>query len=74
MHGKMEKDPGGSPRVRYRSEERLKVAEFERMDKEFHANLESLARAAQKSDGQKMTVLTKKLLDGCTSCHSRFRP
>ncbi|OGP13644.1 MAG: hypothetical protein A2052_06425 [Deltaproteobacteria bacterium GWA2_54_12] len=75
MHGKMEKTQkalhAGEVKLRKNAS---KVAEFERMDKDFHANLESLATAAHKGDRQNMTAVTKKLLDGCVSCHDRFRP
>lgn len=75
MHGRMEKTQealhAGEVRLRKNAS---KVAEFEMMDREFHANLERLAKAAHRNDGREMTILTKKLLDGCISCHSRFRP
>lgn len=75
MHGKMEKTQEalhtGHVKLRKNAS---KAAEFERMDKEFHANLEKLAGAAHKNDGPNMTLLTKKLLDGCVSCHKQFRP
>lgn len=75
MHGKMEKtqEALGRGEVRLRKNaSRLK--EFERMDKEFHEGLASLGRAAHSGDSQKMAALTKKLLDGCVSCHAVFRP
>jgi hypothetical protein len=50
-----------------------KVEEFVRLDKQFHQDLESLAAAAAKNDGQVMVTITKKLLDGCISCHQGFR-
>lgn len=75
MHGKMEKTQealhSGHVKLRKNAD---KAAEFERMDKEFHANLEKLAKAAHKSDRQNMTAVTKKLLDGCVACHNQFRP
>lgn len=75
MHGKMEKTQealhAGHVKLRKNAD---KMAEFEKMDKEFHANLEKLAKAAHKGDRQNMTALTKKLLDGCVSCHNQFRP
>src|SRR3989304_6566891 len=75
MHGKMENTQkalhAGEVKLRKNAS---KVAEFERMGKDFHANLESLATAAHKGDRQNMTAVTKKLLDGCVSCHDRFRP
>lgn len=74
MHGAMEK----TQEALHKGEVKLKknadkAAEFERMDKAFHHNLEALAKAAHHNDGQKMTAFTKKLLDGCVSCHSKFR-
>lgn len=50
-----------------------KLHEFELMDKEFHMNLERLAKAAHMNDGKGMLSLTKKLIDGCVGCHSSFR-
>jgi len=75
MHGRMEK----TQEALHKGEVKLrknasKMAEFEKMDKEFHANLESLAGAARKGDRQNMTVVAKKLLDGCVACHNQFRP
>ncbi|OGP94001.1 MAG: hypothetical protein A2V53_02290 [Deltaproteobacteria bacterium RBG_19FT_COMBO_56_10] len=75
MHGRMEK----TQEALHKGEVKLrknasKMAEFEKMDKEFHANLESLAGAANKGDRQNMTVVAKKLLDGCVACHNQFRP
>lgn len=75
MHGRMEKTQEalhkGDVVLRKNAS---KAAEFERMDKEFHARLESLGRAAHKGDRKGMTAITKKLLDGCVSCHEKFRP
>jgi cytochrome c556 len=75
MHGKMEKTQealhAGEVKLRKNAS---KAALFERMDKNFHADLESLAKAAQMNNRQKMTAFTKKLLDGCVACHSQFRP
>lgn len=50
-----------------------KLERFEMMDKEFHKNLENLAKAAHKNDGKEMLSLTKKLMDGCVNCHTTFR-
>ena len=47
---------------------------FERMDRDFHKDLEALSHAAEKNDSKRMNELTKKLLDGCVSCHKSFRP
>ena len=49
------------------------VKEFEKMDREFHERLESLATAAHSNDQKKMLRLTKQLLDGCVQCHRMFR-
>lgn len=75
MHGKMEKTQEDlhSGKVSLRKNA-SKAAEFEKMDKDFHAKLEALGKAAHKGDGKGMTELTKKLLDGCVSCHKKFRP
>lgn len=50
-----------------------KLKEFEMLDKEFHKNLESLGEAAHANDQKKMLGFTKKLMDGCVTCHSTFR-
>lgn len=75
LHGAMEKTQEalhhGEVKLRKNA---AKVKEFERMDREFHADLEALANAAHRDDMQKMNGLTKKLLDGCVSCHTVFRP
>lgn len=75
MHGRMEKTQkalhAGEVKLRKNA---AKAAEFEKMDKAFHADLESLATAAHKGDQKNMTAVTKKLLDACVSCHDRFRP
>lgn len=75
MHGRMEKTRealhAGEVKLRKNAS---KAAEFEKMDKAFHADLESLATAAHKGDQKNMTAVTKKLLDGCVSCHNQFRP
>lgn len=49
------------------------VKEFVRMDKDFHARLETLAQAAKKNDQKEMLALTKQLLDRCVRCHQMFR-
>ncbi|MBZ0221110.1 MAG: cytochrome c [Candidatus Methylomirabilis sp.] len=75
LHGTMEKTQEalhhGKVKLRKNAS---KVKEFERMDHEFHADLEALAKAAHSSDMQRMGSITKKLLDGCISCHNVFRP
>lgn len=75
MHGKMEKTQEavhkGEVKLRKNAS---KIAEFEKMDNAFHADLEMLAKAAHKGDRQNMTAYAKKLLDGCVACHNQFRP
>ena len=50
-----------------------KLSDFTRFDKEFHSNLESLAKAARAKDQPKMLSFTKKLLDNCVKCHRTYR-
>ena len=50
-----------------------RMAEFERLDKEFHKNLDTLTDAASKKNRPKMLATTKRLLDGCIRCHQTFR-
>lgn len=50
-----------------------KIKEFENFDKEFHGELEALAKAAERDDGKMMASFTKRLLDGCLRCHGEFR-
>ncbi len=75
LHGAMEKTQEalhhGEVRLRKNA---ARAEDFERMDREFHADLEALARAAHHDDIREMSGLTKKLLDGCVSCHTVFRP
>jgi len=74
MHGAMEKTHEGVDAGKVTIPKNAnKVKEFVKMDKEFHAKLESLAQAARKNDQKKMLTLTKQLLDGCVSCHQMFR-
>lgn len=74
MHGAMEKTHEGVKAGKVTIPKNpQKVKEFEKMDKEFHDKLETLAHAAQKNDQKKMLVLTKQLLDGCVACHQMFR-
>ena len=50
-----------------------KVADFVKADEAFHDELVKLLRASKKND---VTATTKQLgavLEGCTSCHVRFR-
>ncbi len=75
LHGTMEKTQGalhhGDIKLRKNPQD---VKVFEKMDRDFHKDLEALAQAAQKNDAKRMNELTKKLLDGCVSCHNSFRP
>lgn len=74
MHGAMEKTHEGVKAGKVTTPKNpKKVKEFVKMDKDFHAKLETLAHAAQKNDQKKMLLLTKQLLDGCVSCHQMFR-
>lgn len=74
MHGSMEKTREALHSGKVKPPRNAdKIQEFLKQDKEFHANLEALAKAAHKNDKQKMTALTKKLLDGCVKCHGVFR-
>lgn len=74
MHGAMEKTHEGVHAGKVTIPKNPgKVKEFVKMDKDFHAKLETLAHAAHKNDQKKMLALTKQLLDGCVSCHQMFR-
>lgn len=74
MHGAMEKTHEGVHSGTVRTPKNAdKVEEFVKMDKEFHANLESLAMAGHRNDKKEMLALTQKALDGCVSCHQTFR-
>lgn len=74
MHGVMEKTHEGVHAGKVTTPKNpKKVKEFVKMDRDFHAKLETLAHAAQKDDQKKMLALTKQLLDGCVSCHQMFR-
>lgn len=74
MHGAMEKTHEGVKAGKVTIPKNSgKVKEFVKMDKDFHARLETLAHAAHKNDQKKMLALTKQLLDGCVSCHQMFR-
>jgi len=50
-----------------------KMKEFERMDRDFHKNLERLLGYAKTDNRPKIRYATKKLLDDCIQCHERFR-
>ncbi|MBF0345207.1 MAG: cytochrome c [Nitrospirae bacterium] len=74
MHGTLEKTHEGvrSGTVSIpKNKQNLK--EFVKLDKAFHKELEALAHAAHENNQKVMLVLTKKLLDGCVNCHSKFR-
>jgi cytochrome c556 len=74
LHGTMEKTHAGVHEGAVRIPKNAdRVQEFVKMDKQFHRDLESLAGAAGKNDKKAMLDLTKKLLDGCVSCHQGFR-
>ncbi len=51
-----------------------RIVEFKTMDREFHAKLEALDRAAHHNNQKEMLRITKLLLDGCVQCHTKFRP
>ena len=74
LHGTMEKThagvQSGAVRIPKNAE---RTAEFVRMDTEFHGDLEALAQAAHTGNQKDMLSFTKKLLDGCVSCHQTFR-
>jgi hypothetical protein len=75
MHGAMEKTHEGVGRgtvTLRKNADRLK--DFVEQDKQFHARLGDLAKAAHKNDGNAMLDLTKDLLDRCVKCHRDFRP
>lgn len=74
MHGAMEKTHEGVHEGTVQLQKNARrLAEFVKMDKNFHHDLETLAHAARKNDRKAMLSLTKKLLDGCVSCHRTFR-
>jgi len=74
MHGTMEKTHAGVKHgtvTLKKNADRMK--DFVEQDKQFHAKLEDLAKAAHKNDGNAMLTLTKDLLDRCVKCHRDFR-
>lgn len=74
MHGTMEKTQEALHAGEVKPPKNAgKLEEFERMDREFHGDLEKLASAASANDGKEMLSLTKKLFDGCVGCHAAFR-
>jgi len=50
-----------------------KVAEFIKIDHEFHHQLEVLIKASGKGDLKKVQKVTHELLDTCIQCHTKFR-
>lgn len=50
-----------------------KMAEFTKIDKKFHHELEELIEASRKGDFKKVQKVTHSLLDGCIQCHTKFR-
>ena len=50
-----------------------RLDEFVAQDKQFHAKLEELAKAARQNDKTGMLGLAKDLLDRCVRCHNDFR-
>jgi hypothetical protein len=74
MHGTMEKTHVG---VRHGTVTLKKNAgrliDFIEQDKQFHAKLDDLTKAAHKNDGNAMLSLTMELLDRCVKCHRDFR-
>ena len=74
MHGAMEKTHEGVSHgtvTLKKNADRMK--DFVEQDKQFHAKLEDLAKAAHRNDGNAMLSLTKDLLDRCVKCHRDFR-
>jgi len=50
-----------------------RMKEFERMDKDFHRNLEKLRDYAKANNKPRIRTTVKKVLDYCIKCHERFR-
>lgn len=74
LHGAMEKTHAGVHEGAVRIPKNAdRVQKFVKMDKQFHEDLEALASAAGKNDNRALLELTKKLLNGCVSCHQKFR-
>ncbi|MBI1912302.1 MAG: hypothetical protein HYS21_09905 [Deltaproteobacteria bacterium] len=64
MHGKKEKTQHGLHTGHVTLKKNAnKAKEFEKLDNEFHHQLEGLAEAAHKGDQSKMVTFTKKLMD-----------
>ena len=74
MHGTMEKSHegvhAGSVIIPKNAQ---RVEDFEKMDRQFHEKLESLAGAARRNNQREVLRITKQLLDGCVRCHETFR-
>ncbi len=74
MHGAMEKTHEGVHEGTVALRKNAgRLSEFISRDKQFHEKLEELAHAAERNDQNRMTMLTKELLDGCVNCHRDFR-
>ncbi len=75
MHGTMEKTHAGlnAGDVALRKNAK-RVVEFKKLDREFHAKLEALDRAARRNNQKEMLRIAKLLLEGCVQCHTKFRP
>lgn len=75
MHGTMEKTHEGVHEGTVTLKKNAnRMNEFVEQDKQFHAKLEDLAKAAHRNDGNAMLAMTKDLLDRCVRCHRDFRP
>ncbi len=74
MHGSREKTHegihAGSVKLPKNNQ---RLADFVKMDKQFHGKLEALAKAGQLNDQKQLLTLSKQLLDGCVQCHQVFR-
>jgi cytochrome c556 len=50
-----------------------KIAEFTKIDHQFHHQLEILIKASRKGDLKEVQKATHTLLDACIHCHTKFR-
>ena len=74
MHGTMEKTHEGIHHGTVTLKKNGgRLNDFIGQDRQFHAQLELLSRAAQRNDQTAMASLTKELLDRCIACHRDFR-
>jgi cytochrome c556 len=74
MHGTMDKTHEGVHQGTVKLKKNTqRLKEFIEMDKQFHAKLEELAKAAHSNNEKTMLSLTKDLLDRCVQCHREFR-